>query len=115
VPTYVIFAPATGALEVHQLQPDGYTLVPPEPENRYWLADMSLFLGVWQGEKEGRNGYWLRWWDEAGDLLPWAIEKVKQERQRAEQEHQRAEQERNRAERLAAFLRSQGIDPEQIQ
>ncbi len=107
VPTYVIFAPATGALEVHQLQPDGYTLVPPQPENRYWLADMGLFLGVWQGEKSGRSGYWLRWWDQAGDLLPWAIEKVEQERSRAEQERQRAE-------RLAELLRSQGIDPEQV-
>lgn len=34
--------------------------------------------------------------------------------QQAEQERNRAEQERLRAERLAEFLRSQGIDPEQI-
>jgi hypothetical protein len=32
----------------------------------------------------------------------------------AEQERQRAEQEHQRAERLAAFLRSQGINPDEI-
>ncbi|WP_071455795.1 Uma2 family endonuclease [Gloeomargarita lithophora] len=36
------------------------------------------------------------------------------ERQRASQETERAEQERQRAERLSAYLRSQGIDPQQI-
>jgi hypothetical protein len=65
---------------------------------------MSLFLGTWQGTKEARTGYWLRWWDESGNLLPWAIERV-------EQEHQRAEIERQQKEKLIAYLQSQGIDP----
>ncbi|MGQ9872026.1 hypothetical protein [Leptodesmis sp.] len=98
-----------------------YQLVSPPDYQRYWLEPMNLFLGVWQGEKEGRSGYWLRWWDAAGNLLPWAVEQVEQqqhqleqERQRAEQEHQRAQQERERAERLAAQLRSLGIDPDQV-
>ena len=68
-------------------------------------------MGLWQGEKEGRIGYWLRWWDQAGNLLPWAVEKVEQEQQRTEQERQRAEQERQRAKRLAEQLRALGIDP----
>jgi Uma2 family endonuclease len=56
-------------------------------------------------------------------------QRAEQERQRAEQEHQRAEQEHQRAEqerlhteeaerevdRLREFLRSQGIDPDQLQ
>jgi Uma2 family endonuclease len=41
-------------------------------------------------------------------------QRAEQESQRAEQESQRAEQERQRAERLAEYLRSQGIDPDQI-
>ncbi|MDG2990210.1 Uma2 family endonuclease [Candidatus Synechococcus calcipolaris G9] len=40
--------------------------------------------------------------------------RAQQETQRAEQEALRAEQETQRADRLAAYLRSQGIDPEQI-
>jgi hypothetical protein len=40
-------------------------------------------------------------------MLPWAVEQIEQERQRAEQERQRAE-------RLIAYLRSQGIDPDNL-
>jgi hypothetical protein len=121
VPTYVLFAPTTGELEVYQRQSGGYELASPDAENRYWLADMKLFLGVWQGEKEGHVGFWLRLWDAAGNLLLWAVEKVQQERSRADQERDRADQERSRAdqerdraERLAEYLRSQGIDPNAI-
>ncbi|MEC4812980.1 MAG: hypothetical protein SAK29_06865, partial [Scytonema sp. PMC 1069.18] len=56
-----------------------------------------------------------------GNLLPWAVDAIEQERQRAEQERQRAEQERQRAEqerqqkeRLIAYLQSQGIDPNNL-
>lgn len=114
VPIYAIFEPITGQLEVHSLQKGRYELDKINQNNRYWIEDLKLFLGVWQGEKEQRNGYWLRWWDEAGNILPWGVEKVEQERQRAEQERQIAAQERQRAEKLAEFLRSQGINPDEI-
>ncbi|MFM6100433.1 MAG: hypothetical protein ACKPCG_20205, partial [Dolichospermum sp.] len=55
---------------------------------------------TWQGTKEGRTGYWLRWWDQTGNLLPWALELIQQERQEKE--------------RLIAYLRSQGIDPDNL-
>ncbi len=121
VPIYAIFEPITGQLEFYSLQNGRYELKPTDENNQYWIEDLKLFLGVWQGEKEQRNGYWLRWWDEGGNLLPWGVEKVEkerqrteQERQRAEQERQRAEQEHQRAEKLAEFLRSQGINPDEI-
>ena len=108
-------------LEVYRLQAGRYELELPDAEGRHPMADMGLFLGVWRGEKEERTGYWLRWWDEEGNLLLWGVERLEQEGLRAEQEHQRAEQERLRAEqerqradRLAEYLRSQGIDPDQI-
>ncbi|PSB24541.1 Uma2 family endonuclease [Stenomitos frigidus] len=114
IPVYVIFDPSDGLLEIYQLAAGRYELQPLTPENRCWFADMRLFLGVWQGTKEERTGYWLRWWDEAGNLLPWAVEQIAQERQQAEQERQRAEQEHQRAERLAEYLRSQGVDPNSL-
>ena len=40
--------------------------------------------------------------------------RAEQERLRAEQENQRAEQERLRADRLEEYLRSQGIDPNNL-
>ncbi len=92
VPNYVIFEPDAGELEVYQLDDSAqYQLQNPDANNRYWIAQMGLFLGAWQGTRENRTGYWLRWWDKNGELLLWGSE---------------------RAERLAAQLRAAGIEPE---
>jgi len=114
VPIYVIFDSSAGLLEFYQLENGRYELKQPDENGRHWIDAMKLFLGTWQGTKEARTGYWLRWWDQASNLLPWAVELIEQERQRAEQERQRAEQEREQKERLIAFLQSQGIDPNNL-
>ena len=119
VPNYGIFDPESGRLELYQLgDSKKYQLQPPNEQGRFWIPEMQLFLGVWQGSRENRQGYWLRWWDEQGNLLLWGAElvalerqRVEEERQRAEEEHQRAEEERQRADRLAAQLRAAGIEP----
>jgi len=113
-PNYAIFEPDSGNLEVYRLDHNtGRYIVQTSNENQhYWIGEMNLYLGVWQGMRENRTGKWLRLWDEQGNLLLWGRELAEQERQRAEQERQRAEQERQRAERLAAQLRAAGIEPE---
>ncbi|MEM8639268.1 MAG: Uma2 family endonuclease [Cyanobacteria bacterium P01_G01_bin.54] len=99
VPSYGIFDPDTGRLELHRLdQHQRYQLETPNAQGRYWLPELNLFLGVWQGTRENRQGDWLRWWDATGELLPWGAEKALREQQRAEEEHQRAEAESQRAE-----------------
>lgn len=106
VPNYLIFEPDSGSLEAYRLDDTGqYSLQTADENNRHQIAEMNLYLGVWQGTRENRTGYWLRWWDEQGQLLLWGSEL-------AEQERQRAEQERQRAERLIAQLRAAGIEPE---
>jgi Uma2 family endonuclease len=107
VPVYVIFEPEGGTLEVRQLVEGLYQLQEPDENGRYWIASMNLYLGIWHGTKAERTGYWLRWWDENGNLLLWGTERLEQERQRAEQERQRAE-------RLESYLRSQGINPDEL-
>lgn len=98
VPNYVIFEPDAGELEVYQLDDSGrYQLRDPDENQRYSIAPINLFIGRWQGTRENRTGYWLRWWDEQGILL-WGVE--------------RAEQLVARAERLAAQLIAAGIEPE---
>jgi hypothetical protein len=47
---------------------------------------MGLFLGVWHGTKAEVTSYWLRWWDESGNLLPWGVERVEPSRQEGRQE-----------------------------
>lgn len=106
VPTYVIFDPSNGEIEVYLLESSGrYQLQSAGANGRYWIAELNLFLGVWRGMRDNRDSYWLRWWDEAGQLLLWGFELASQERNRAEQERQRAE-------RLLAQLRAAGIEPE---
>jgi hypothetical protein len=119
IPVYGIFHPKTGDLDVHRLVDGKYVQQLPDENNRYWLAEIDLFLGVWRGKKAEMTANWLRWWDESGNLLSWGSEQIEQERQRteqerqrAEQERQRAEQERQRAERLAQKLKELGIDPD---
>ncbi|NET60051.1 MAG: Uma2 family endonuclease [Symploca sp. SIO2E6] len=86
VPNYLIFEPEEGRLEAYQLDDLGrYRLRQPDANSRYFLEPWPLFLGVWQGTRRNRTGYWLRWWDESGNLLPWSSEQIEQERQRAEQ------------------------------
>jgi hypothetical protein len=101
VPTYAIFEPDAGWLEVYQLDASGrYQLTLPDANGRYPIASMRLFLGVWQGSKVNRMGYWLRWWDEAGHMLLWGTERLQQEQQQRE--------------RMAAKLRELGVNPEAI-
>ncbi|HAA26762.1 MAG TPA: hypothetical protein DCE56_02600 [Cyanobacteria bacterium UBA8553] len=122
VPIYVIFDPYEPTLEVRRLQESQYVLQEPTEEGRYWIPELELFLGVWYGTRLGLTINWLRWWDEAGNLLLWSAQQVEQERQRAEEERQRAEAaiaqtqaEQQRNESLAAKLRELGIDPDTLQ
>ena len=60
-----------------------------------WLEEAELGLGLWEGEYQGINRLWLRWYDHNQNWIPTP-----------------AEQEAQRAERLAEQLRALGIDPE---
>ncbi len=99
VPNYVIFDPATGEIEVYHLDSaQQYQIQSADSHGRYWIAEINLFLGIWQGSRENRTGGWLRWWNDQEQLLLWGSELVTQERQRAD--------------RLLAQLRAAGIEPE---
>lgn len=115
IANYIIFEPDSGLLEVYRLSDGKYVLEQPDVDGRHWFPELELFLGTWRGTKEARSGYWLRWWDAAGNLLPWAVEQIEQEKQRAEQAQQQAEQEKQRADRLAELLSAQGIDPDEME
>jgi hypothetical protein len=128
VPSYVIFDPQDGLLEVRYLDTGRYQIQALNEQGRVWVPELQLWLGDWFGHRAGtpQPAHWLRFWDEAGNLLPWSAEQAEQERQRAEQERQRAEQERQRAEQerqraeqaeqnlenLKQKLKAQGLDPD---
>ncbi|MDX2244191.1 MAG: Uma2 family endonuclease [Leptolyngbyaceae cyanobacterium bins.302] len=135
VPYYVVFDPLqqvqgkddmNGAiLRVWTIAAGRYTeLTPPagiqQAGQSVWLETVGLGLMLWEGKfEEAVTRLWLRWCDRDGQPIPTGAEGQEQERQRAEAERQRAEverqraeAERQRAERLAAQLRSLGIDPD---
>ena len=121
VPTYVIFRGQTGNLEVYYLQNERYRRQDPDSNGRYPIPGIDLFLGLWEGRRDRRTGYWLRWWNEAGEMLLWPEEIAQLERQRAEQTEallgqteELLEQERQRSQALAERLLSLGIDPDQL-
>jgi Uma2 family endonuclease len=125
VPYYVIFDPINqlqaGVLRVYRLHEGVY-----HQTTEGWLPMVGLGLMLWQGVYEGLLQTWLRWCDRDGVVIPTGAERAVHERQRseeaeqrvataiqqAEQERQWAEQEHQRAERLAAQLRTLGIEPQ---
>jgi Putative restriction endonuclease len=114
VPTYVIFHPQIQVLEVYRLIDEKYQTVAPDENQRFWIEEIGLFLGVWTGRKADFEGSWLRWWNKSDDLLLWGGELIEQERQMLEKERQRAEQAEQKNTRLAEKLRAMGIDPAEI-
>jgi Putative restriction endonuclease len=113
VPYYGIFEPLSGDFQVYKLNDAGrYDRLLIEESGRYWIEPMQLSIAAWKGIRHQRMGYWLRFWDAEGNLLPWASEKraekeaeADRERQRADQEADRADQESQRAEQ--AFQRAE--------
>ncbi len=97
VPYYVIYDPQQliqeTALLVYELHIGTYLA---RSDNR--LEEIGLGLTLWDGIFEKKQDTWLRWCDQAGNLIPTGAE--------------RADQERDRAERLAAQLKALGIEPE---
>lgn len=128
IPYYGIYEVTKASVELYELVAGHYQRVSANDRGHYPIPPMRVELGIWQGVYEGMALPWLRWWDEAGNLLltgeeraeqehqraQQADQRAEQERQRAEQERQRAEQERQRADRLAAQLRELGIDPDTL-
>ncbi|MGD1903633.1 MAG: Uma2 family endonuclease [Geitlerinemataceae cyanobacterium] len=90
--------------EMYRLEGGEYRLQIGEP---YWMPEAGLGIGRFQAEVGGISREILTWYGEGGKRYPDASE-------RAERERERAERERQEKERLAAFLRSQGFDPDQL-
>ena len=87
-------------LEIYSLENGKYVSQQPAENGRFWIKELDLFLGVWEGERLKQNIHWLRWWDAQENMLLWSSEK-------AQQEHKRAET-------LAAKLRELGVDPDTL-
>jgi len=115
VPYYVVFDRYTYNIRAFKLDGSRYAAVELKA-GRFWIPHLELGLGIWEGEFQGSQQPWLRWYDATGNwvLTPTQREaqRAEQERLRAEQEYLRAEQERHKTERLIAQLRALGVEPD---
>jgi Uma2 family endonuclease len=138
IPFYVIFDGFRDNLEAYHLRDGRYVKMQPNERGHYSIMPMGVELGL-----KSENGVsWLRWWDESGNLLFTGDERAvqaeqkqvqaeqkqaeaeviaNQERLRANQERLAKEQaeviaaqERDQKEKLANYLRSMGINPDEI-
>ena len=111
---YVVFDPAK------HLNQNVLTVFAKDADNGYMRRENGIFgqfglgLKLWEGEFEGLQAVWLRWTDEAGKLLPLAVEEKAELAERAANAESRAEDAEETARKLAARLRELGINPEEI-
>ena len=105
-PDYFVFDPfdPNSLQGWHLATSQGYQPLVPNERDWLWCETLGFWLGTWEGTIDRETAVWLRFYDEAGNLvlLP------------EEAEHQRAEAERQRADRLAARLKEMGEDPEAL-
>lgn len=120
VPYYIVFDRYTDQFRAFGLTQGRYKELS-LPDQKLWIPDLNLGIGIWQGSYQGIDRDWLRWYDDRGNWIPTEAEIAQQERQRAERERQRAEraemlveQERQQREQLIERLRAKGIDPNEL-
>jgi Uma2 family endonuclease len=105
-PDYFVFDPfdPNSLQGWHLATSQGYQPLVPNERDWLWCETLGFWLGTWEGTIDRETAVWLRFYDEAGNLvlLP------------EEAEHQRAEAEHQRADRLAARLKEMGEDPEAL-
>ncbi len=108
IPYYLVFGRETNQLRSFHWQAGRYQALTLS-EEKVWLPEIQLGIGLWHGDYQGLKRQWLRWYDAQYRWIPTPVER---EQQRTEQERQRAEQEHQRAECLAAQLKALGIEPQ---
>lgn len=103
LPEYYWFHPETLEFAGFRLVNGVYDPIAPNASGRLISHQLELELGIHEGQ--------LRWYTVTGTLIPLPEEAAEA---RAEQAEARAEQEKQARERLETYLRSQGIDPNNL-
>ena len=131
IPFYVIFDAWKDHLEAYQLVSGRYAKMEPNDRGHFAIAPMAVEIGM---QQQGTT-VWLRWWDDAGNLLLTGDERALQAEAIANQAtiaqqqaeaianqatiaQQQAEAIANQAiqekHKLEAYLRSIGVNPDHI-
>jgi Uma2 family endonuclease len=99
IPYYFIFNRYTNEFQAFGLTTSRYQPLSMDNQ-RIWLEEAQLGLGLWQGDCQGIERLWLRWYDREGNWILTPSEKEKQRAISAEQRAINAEQRSQELERL---------------
>ncbi len=126
VPHYIVYDETTQRLRYFKLVDERYQeqLIASTPPS-LWIPELKIGLGVWTGPYRHITQKWLRWCDIDGNWLltetemergAKEFERNAKERERSAKEQERSAKERERSEKekLANYLRSIGIDPDNL-
>jgi Uma2 family endonuclease len=121
------------SLEVYKLINSKYELVPSvsllqEGGKMVWMPEVGLGIGCEHGNRGNWEREWVYWYDRNSVRYPTAEERAESAEERAEsahfaqkqaemiaeQERQQKLQERQQKEKLATYLKSLGINPDEI-
>jgi Uma2 family endonuclease len=80
-PEYFLYDPLTEGFEGFRLFDGAYQPLKPDAQGRLWSRELGLWLGRWQGRRDGFETTWLRLYDSDGRVIPTPEEA---ERERAE-------------------------------
>ncbi|MBC7971317.1 MAG: hypothetical protein H7Z11_14555 [Verrucomicrobia bacterium] len=97
--------------EVYRLEGDTYRSQIGEP---YWMPEIGLGLGRGRQVIGGIEQEVLLWHDAQGQAYPMPEQRMQEMQRQLMAERQRTEAERQRAERLAEYVRSLGVDPDDL-
>jgi Uma2 family endonuclease len=115
IPYYVVFSRNPDKFQAFQLIKGRYHELTLD-KGRFWLPQIQLGLGLWQGNYNGAERQWLRWYDASNRWISTPLEHLSEESQARLAEKQRADVEKQRADsaeaelaRLKALLAKQGL------
>jgi Uma2 family endonuclease len=109
---FFCYDPRKELLQGWRLRGGKYRDIKANDKGWMWSKELGLWLGTWRGKHEGRPGLWLRFYDEAGNVVPTFAEAAQK---KARREHVKNVKSLKRAEtaeaelaRLKAQLRQNG-------
>ena len=108
---YFYYDPQTQELRGFHLVEGAYIDLTPNKQGRLWCEALKLWVGLWQGEYQGQTHHWLRFYDQAGQLV---LTGKETEHQRAELERRRAETAQEEVKQMKQLLRERGFDPDAL-
>lgn len=107
-PEYYMYDPAERQLDGWRLVNDRYQPIQPNERGWLWCEQLGLWLGLTDSSYLAKEALYLRFYNEAGELVPTLGEATKQRAEEAEltarAAQQRADAERQRAEAAEAEL-----------